>query len=158
MSRLAAAALLLALAACGAGEDAGPTELAEGPMAVRPLVPSMYRCAYAPAEDLVIRSSSKWTEVWDRASAELAQRPLPPPVDFSKEMILASFLGPGPAARAVSIQSVERQGDRIVVTVARRDGEGEPHAPGRREGPGAIVAVPRSDLPVEWRTARVEGD
>jgi hypothetical protein len=141
--------LLLALAACGGDEDTGPGELPEGEVSMRVLVPPTHRCTYEPAEDLVIRDSAAWAATWRRISDEMTPRPLPPDVDFGKEMVLASFLGPGPAGRAVRIREAAREGDRIVVTVDVREGkpDGEPTA----SGPCSVVAVPRSDLEVEWR-------
>ncbi len=146
-----AALLLLALLVLGAcGDDAPevPIELSQGEMEVRTLVPPTFRATYPEAANLVIRDPVAYLKLWNVVAAEMTPLPAPPPAHFDREMVLAIFLGPGPAGRAVGVRGVERVGDEIVVRYGTRErvsGGAE-----RRSGPCVIVAVPRSDLAVVW--------
>jgi hypothetical protein len=148
------AALLLS-AGCGEPES-GDSPLPEGPIEVRRLVPDSLRCGHGKAENLVIRDAKAWAAIWSSVREGMVPAANPPAVDFTRQMVLAAFLGPmvGPPA-TVSISSAEREGDRIVVTVAVRHLTSG--ATTQRSSPCSIVTVPRSSLEVEWNVVEVGG-
>lgn len=103
---------------------------------------------------LVARSRQEWEKlVGDyRGSRENKQSALALHVDWSKEMLLAAFMGEKPTGGySVTIQDVRPERGRLVVTVAQS-------APGHGmmttqvlTTPFDIVAVKKSTLPVVWK-------
>ena len=109
---------------------------------------------------VVVRSEEEWKQL---AAKAFAMKPGPvlegaPPrdpvagLDWSKEMVVAIFMGrKSTGGYGVSIQEVKPVAGKLVVRYQER-------APGKGDitiqvltAPYALVAVPRSNLPVEWQ-------
>jgi hypothetical protein len=144
--------LAVVLAAGCAGDEEDPAAaIPEGELTLERLRPDGQFCDYGEAANLVVRDGRTWGDVWRRVVASASPRPAAPTVDFHRKMVLASFLGPKEGGgHAVSIARVEREGDRLVVTLAVRTPRSR--IPPDRTSPFSVVAVPRADLEVEWRT------
>jgi hypothetical protein len=95
----------------------------------------------------VIRDRGAWLTLWRRHAGGPA--PLPP-VDFTREMVIALFDGASPPPRTVMIARIDRGPERLTVRYTVRelplpDAEGlSPTAPFH------IVRVARSPLPVSF--------
>jgi hypothetical protein len=67
--------------------------------------------------EAVVHTAAEWTTLWK----ELGSGGPPPPVDFARSTILGVFLGTRPTVGySVKIDTIERQGDEIVVTYRER--------------------------------------
>jgi hypothetical protein len=74
-----------------------------------------------------------------------------PAVDFSKNMVIAVFLGSRPSSGyQVQITGVRREGDALVVSWAERRPGRDQMAAQVMTAPSHIVAVPRFDGPVKF--------
>lgn len=105
-------------------------------------------------ERVVVRSQPEWEALWKRSAPSKSQAGAAPKVDWSKEMVLAAFLG----SRSTGGYGVQ------IVEARQVNGKLEVRAEERRPQPGGfvtqaftapfhIVAVPKSALPVVWKTA-----
>ncbi len=102
---------------------------------------------------VVIRERDAWLVLWRRHTGPAAGAP---PVDFTREMVIAVFGGAGAGARTVTITRIARGPERLTVwyVVAERQplpdaGDQTPAAPFH------IVRLARSPLPVSFLQAKV---
>lgn len=73
------------------------------------------------AMTLVIDSDTRWMEIWNKIYAETQPRPELPEVDFSRETILAVFLGTrSTGGFSVEISRVVQRDGKIVAETERR--------------------------------------
>jgi hypothetical protein len=102
------------------------------------------------AEQLVARNDAEWRALWQRH----APARTPPPVDFSKNMVLAVFLGSRPSGGyQVQITGVRSEGDTLVVEWSEsRPGPGQVAAQ-VMTSPAHIVTVPRHSGDVRFEKA-----
>ena len=99
----------------------------------------------------VVRSQADWAALWTRISARSGEPHAPPPVDFSRDMLLAAGMGTRPTGGfAIEIDRVAEGDAELVAHVVRT-------SPGPRCGvtsaltqPVDVAAVPRSPKPVRW--------
>jgi len=102
------------------------------------------------ARQMVVRTAEEWQKLWLGHSLPIAQTQ-PPAVDFSKEMVVAVFMGSRPTTGfAVDITGARVDGETLVVTYR----ETRPQ-PGMVQGqvvtsPCHMVAVPKRDGPVRF--------
>ena len=104
---------------------------------------------------LVARSRREWEAlVGDyRGSRENKQGALALHVDWSKEMLLAAFMGQKPTGGySVTITSVRSVGGHLFVTVAESVPSRDVMTAQVLTTPFDIVAVKKSALPVVWKT------
>ncbi len=145
-----AATLLLA----GAGLAACPPP--PDPLPLRPVAQG-YHSGIDQPEQRVIRAAAEWSKLWVRHTATSSDK-TPPKVDFTKEMVLAAFLGQrSTGGYAVQITDARVAGRKLLVTVQeKRPGRGELRAQ-LVTSPFCAVAVKASQLPVEWKVTETEG-
>jgi hypothetical protein len=99
----------------------------------------------------VIRTAEEWKKLWADHSARSSDK-TPPDVDFSKDMVLAAFMGRcTTGGYSVAIPDARVVGKKLVVSVVET-------APGRGRirnqlitSPFVMVAVKTSSMPVEWK-------
>jgi hypothetical protein len=91
--------LLLALPACGGGDEVSPLELTH--LATSDLGP-------VPARTLVIRTAAAWAAFWDAHPYPRGAVPAPP-VDFERHAVAGVFAGTKPRCQRLEIASGERQ-------------------------------------------------
>ena len=102
------------------------------------------------ARTAVAKTASEFESLW-RAHAPGRQQPA---VDFSKNMVIAVFLGSRPSAGySVLISGVRREGDALVVTWAERRPGADSMAAQVMTAPAQMVTVPRFDGPVRFEKA-----
>lgn len=65
---------------------------------------------------LAIRTPEEWQQLWQRHSTTLAPPPAMPVIDFSREMVIAVFLGSRRTGGfGIEILRVERKGEKLQV-------------------------------------------
>lgn len=102
----------------------------------------------------VIKTEEAWRALWQRHIVGVEPRPAPPPVDFSREMVVAVFMGEQRTSGAtVEVLEATRQEGAIVVRVREVSPPPEGIVLPVLTQPFHLVALPRSELPVrfEWR-------
>src|SRR5262245_26037559 len=149
MRHLTACVWLAALSLCAAAWGA--------PGAVRVVAKGQHSGVHKAAER-VVHSVEDWKKLWAEHTATTQPTPPLPAVDFQGEMVVAVFLGDRPTGGyGVEITQASAGPKAVVVSVRRM----EP-APGSIRAqmvtqPFAIVAVPRSELPVKFVEERGAG-
>jgi len=105
-----------------------------------------------PAERrLVIRDAATWEALWAEHVAEEVPPPSVPPVDFTREMVIAFFWGQKPTSGyEVETTEIAWVEDRIVVRVQESSPRPEDMVLQVLTQPHHIVQTPRVDLPVEF--------
>lgn len=107
--------------------------------------------------EAVIKTEQDWQALWDQHTAIMEPRKGLPPVDFTREMVLAVFMGEQRTGGAiVEVLEVTQEGKSLLVHVS------EVSAPAKGVGlavltqPHHFVVVPHSDLQVkfDWRQIR----
>ena len=159
-SRMAAkAVLLLALAACGSGDQAeeGGSPLPEGvsplPASARVAMPAPERPACQPASiRKVFRMDAEWNGYWQYGFAEGCPHPqLPADFDWSKEMLVLAAMGRRDSpADSIEVRGSGVVGDSVLVVLrrtTRQDGCTEPPV---RVWPRDLVRIPADERPVRF--------
>jgi hypothetical protein len=102
------------------------------------------------AREAVAKSAAEFQSLW---RAHAPGRPTPT-VDFTKDMVIAVFLGTRPSSGySADITGVQREGDQLIVTwVERRPSAGQSAAQ-VMTAPSQIVTVPRFDGQVRFQRA-----
>lgn len=157
-SFFAAAALLLALSACGAEEPAEEgTPLPAGVTAVaadaRLAMPAADRPACQPASiRKVFRMDAEWNGYWEHGFAQGCPRPqLPAGFDWSKDMLVLAAMGRRDSpADSIEVRGSGVVGDSVLVVIrrtTRQDGCTEPKV---RTYPRDLVRLPADSRPVRF--------
>ena len=155
---LTAATLLLALAACGSGDEepqgtplpAGVTAVAAG---ARMAMPAAERPACQPASiRKVFRMDAEWNGYWEYGFAQGCPRPqLPAGFDWSKEMLVLAAMGRRDSpADSIEVRGSGVVGDSVLVVIrrtTRQDGCSEPKV---RVWPRDLVRIPADRRPVRF--------
>jgi hypothetical protein len=107
--RCVASAVLL-LAACTASCAA-----VAGPVPFSTLAKGLASGVDQPAQ-IVVRSQNDWAALWSRHMGTQAAPPPPPSVDFSRDMVVALFLGERPTGGyAIEVTRIERTGAGLAI-------------------------------------------
>jgi protease stability complex PrcB-like protein len=115
-------------------------------------------CTVQKPERHVARTRTQYAGVWNRQLKSGALDGAPPPgpkVDFSKEMVLAVFMGSRPTGGySIQIQEARVEKGKLRVTVVEKSPPPGTITTQALTSPFHFVAVKKSSLPVEWRTVR----
>lgn len=113
---------------------------------------------YEP-RNFVVRSQAEWEGIWRRITASHGDRPPPPEVDFQREMLLVSAMGPQPSG------GFRARIERVLDGGAELEAQVVHTSPGPRCGaiaaithPIDIVVVAASPKPVRWLVRREATD
>jgi hypothetical protein len=106
----------VALAACAAGVPSGsggtPAELS-----FETLLDEVSSGLHGRRRD-VVRDEAAWARLWAQIHEGVTPQPSLPPVDFSRDMLIAVATGTRPSGGFdIKIESVARRGDRLEVVV-----------------------------------------
>ena len=147
-------ALTIVILAAGAGHAA---KAASAALQLRPVAQGAHSSINERRQS-VIRTAAEWNKLWAEHSA-LSSDKTPPAVDFSKEMVLAVFLG----TRTSGGYSVKVTDARVVGKKLMVSAEETAPGPGRIRShvitsPFAMVAVKASKQPVEWTVTGGEAE
>jgi hypothetical protein len=133
-----------------ASKPAPPSDAQELP--ITPLAGDQMS-AIDSARQVVAKTQAEYDALW----REHAPGRAAPPVDFSRNMVVAVFLGSRPSAGfEVQITRVQREGDAAVVTWAERRPGRDQIAAQVMTAPAHIVSVPRVDGTVRFVKASGE--
>ena len=103
-----------------------------------------------PAQ-VVVRSRNDWVALWSRHMGTQTAPPPPPSVDFSRDMVVALFMGERPTGGyAIEVTHIERTdaGLAIRYRTTRPDPAGM-HAQVLTQ-PFHLITLPRADVPVTF--------
>lgn len=101
----------------------------------------------------LIRDSETFTAVWRRATARQYPSPAPPPIDFSRYMVIAVFLGEKrTGGYDITVADLTRTPAGLVATVRERHPGMGCHTTEALTQPFEIVKTPISAAPVEFET------
>jgi hypothetical protein len=103
---------------------------------------------------VVVRSHDEWAAVWRRHAAGTTISPVPPAVDFSRNMVIAVFFGTGPAGQRTAISAIVERNSQLAVLV-QIIGPPGPESDGLPQiTPFHIVQLARSSMPVVFMPAK----
>ncbi len=109
------------------------------------------------ARKLVIRDGETWAALWREHVAERVPQPPLPQVDFTRDMVIAFFLGEKPTAGyAATIKEIRASLDKLLVRVEVTSPPPGSFVAQVLTQPYHIVKLPRSDLPVEFVVVEAE--
>lgn len=108
------------------------------------------------AERVAVKSQDEWTALWKRHAGE-AQTVEAPKVDWSKEMVLAAFLGTrNTGGYAIQITNAKEQDGKLVAQVEVKVPKPGGFVTQTITSPFHMVAVAKSALPVAWNVAEAK--
>lgn len=99
----------------------------------------------------VARTQAEWDQLWARLTANQVPPPAAPKVDWSKEMVVALFMGERPTGGfGISIKSVTYGEREIVVAYAESAPAPDSFTIQALTAPYHVAVVRRSSLPVRF--------
>ncbi len=117
---------------------------------VRTLAKGAFGGIFEPKQE-VIREQALWEKLWARHTVTSKPAEPAPKVDFSKEIVIAVTMGRrNTGGYAIEITKVEPTSGKLRVTVAEKAPSPGSMAIQTLTAPFHFVAVPKSDLPVEF--------
>jgi hypothetical protein len=157
MLRVVRAGHIIAAALFAGFLAASPASAAEGPAAaVRSLAKGGFS-AITETQQVVLRDAKVWEQFWRKHSPDPRTMEKMPKVDFEKEMVIAVTMGQQrTGGYLVEIASVEREDEKLKVTVRRRAPPPDSMTIQVVTSPYHFVAVPKSDLKAEFVQAKPE--
>ena len=145
--RLSVTAMTLALAAGVMAAEAAPRTIARGA-----------HSEVKKAERVAAKTQEEWVALWKRHAGTLPQAAEVPKVDWSKEMVLAVFLGErSTGGYAVQIRGAKEQDGKLTAEVEYLSPKPDGFVTQAFTSPFHIVAVGKSALPVAWKVAEPAG-
>ncbi len=109
--------------------------------------------------NLVIKDAAAWNVLWTQHASVKAivatgdVMPAPPAVDFSRDMVVAVFMGGfGNGCYHINVQGIVKAADKLEVRVMRFEPGLGAICTANMTSPYDIVVTPRSDLPVQFYT------
>ncbi len=107
------------------------------------------------ATAMVVRNSGEWQRLWKRHGGAPGERPT---VDFSREMVVAVFMGEHPTAgHGLRVLDVHRANDGLHVLIRRRRPASGTLAAQVITTPFVMIRLPASDAPVHFDYAEDGG-
>jgi hypothetical protein len=106
-------------------------------------------------ENLVIKDENKWKELWSKRSDVVPQGEIQIPenakVDFSKDMVIAVFMGRKPnGCYGTKITSIIKKSSEIVVHIQETTPDKGMMCIQVITYPSFVVKIPKSELPVKF--------
>jgi hypothetical protein len=102
--------------------------------------------------NVVVRDAEAWARLWQYHAPDAPM----PPIDFDTTMVIGVFMGPANPCYATSIAGVTREAGKIVVQKLDRQPPPDVMCAMIATSPAHLVAIERSDLPVEFATETVQ--
>ncbi|HEX5776209.1 MAG TPA: protease complex subunit PrcB family protein, partial [Caulobacteraceae bacterium] len=116
-----------------------------------------YSSALNDPANFVVTGPAEWDAVWRRIVARHGNPPGPPPVDFSREMLLVAAMGTQPTGGyAIRIDRVIDNGTFLEALVTRTSPGPRCGATAALTNPVDVVRVPVSTKPVRWAMSDVQ--
>ena len=107
---------------------------------------------------LVIRNRAEFNELWNKITSMISDKPPPPEVDFSREMVLVAAMGQQHSFAEIVIESACEADNQLEVVV--RSTKSLPCGAniGISLQPVDIVRLPKTDLPVVFKESESTSD
>lgn len=140
---LGAVAMTLTLAAGVLAADAAPRTIARGA-----------HSEVRKADRAAAKTQEEWVALWKRHAGTLPQAAEVPKVDWSKEMVLAVFMGErSTGGYSVQIRGAKEQDGKLTAEVEYVSPKPGGFVTQAFTSPFHIAAVAKSALPVTWKVA-----
>ncbi len=115
--------LLLIMLAC-AGPLRRGGRLADGPVPFQTILAGSHSLADTSAIVLV-KNESDWDKVWIQAKGRIDPLPARPTVDFSRQYVIAAFMGERPSSGfRIEISAIEKRGKILDVYIKKYETPG----------------------------------
>ena len=122
MKKLFFILLLLMLACAGPIRRAG--RLTDGPIPFQTILAGSYSLADTSSV-ILIKDESSWDRAWVQAKGRIDPLPARPTVDFSRQYVIAAFMGQrSSSGYRIEISSLEKKGDILEVYIKRYETPG----------------------------------
>jgi hypothetical protein len=122
MRKIVAVILLLMLACAGPLRRGG--RLADGPVAFQTILAGANSLADTSSVVLV-KNESHWEKIWIQAKGRVDPLPSRPTVDFSRQYVIAAFMGERPSSGyRIEISAIEKKGNILDVYVKKYETPG----------------------------------
>lgn len=128
--------------------SAGSTDLPQGPSVPFSTVLAGTTSRIAEPATVVVRDKAAWIALWRRHAG--ADHGAPPPVDFSRDMVVAVFGGTSTEATKAGIVRITREPRGLVVWYSVHASRPGPPGEGPAQSPYHIVKLAQSTLPVAF--------
>src|SRR5213594_288709 len=100
---------------------------------------------------IVVRSQNEWTALWSRHMRAPSAPPPPPSVDFSRDMVVALFMGERPTGGyAIEVTQIERTDAGLAIHYRTRRPDPSSMQMQVLTQPYHLITVPRADDPVTF--------
>ena len=115
--------LVLIILACAAPLRRGG-RLVDGPVAFQTILAGSHSLADTSAVVLV-KNESDWDKVWIQAKGKIDPLPSKPTVDFSKQYVIAAFMGERPSSGfRIEISAIEKRANILDVYIKKYETPG----------------------------------
>ena len=115
--------LLVLVLAC-AGPLRKGVRLTDGPVAFQTILAGSYSLADTSAVVLA-KNESDWDRVWVQAKGRVDPLPARPTVDFSRQYVIAAFMGERPSSGfRIEISAIEKRGNTLDVYIKKYETPG----------------------------------
>jgi hypothetical protein len=161
---VAIALAAVALAGCKLPEK-GPETPDPGPLppgtralaaGARLPAPAVTEKCYSSSVRIVFHSAFEWDSYWTGNNALCSAPPLPPGVDFSREMLAYASIGKRMSPRdSLSIDGSGIRNDSLIVVLRRFTLQDGCPGPRRPTYPQALVKLPAGMLPVRFSEVHI---
>jgi hypothetical protein len=110
-------------------------------------------------QNVVIKDEAAWARLWTEHSAGRNPAPPLPKIDFTQQMLVGAFAGESSSGcHSIAIPRVVAGIDSVKVEVDEREQQSFVVCAALLTHPMQIVAIERSDVPVEFATQVVQGN
>lgn len=100
---------------------------------------------------LLVRNDAQWRAVWSQLVGHVSPSPEPPPIDFTKEMVVVASLGTKPTAgHLVRVTRAGRMSGVTYVEIVSTSPGARCKLPPRPSAPADVVVMPKLDEPVTF--------
>jgi hypothetical protein len=100
---------------------------------------------------IVVRTQNDWAALWSRHMRTQTAPSPPPPVDFSRDMVVALFISERPTGGfAIEVTRIERTDSGLSVHYRTTRPDPAAMQPQALTQPFHLIALPRSDDPVTF--------
>ena len=115
--------LILAIVAC-AGPFRGGKRLADGPVPYQTILSGSHSLVDTSTV-ILVKNEREWDRIWVQAKGKIDPLPSRPSVDFSKQYVLAAFMGERPSSGYhVEVSAIEKDGNVLNVHVKKYETPG----------------------------------
>jgi hypothetical protein len=122
MKKIAIILVLMVLACAGPLRRGG--RLADGPVSFQTILAGSHSLADTSAVVLV-KNESDWDKVWIQAKGRIDPLPARPTVDFSRQYVIAAFMGERPSSGfRIEISAIEKRGNILDVYIKKYETPG----------------------------------